>query len=92
LETNRAPRPEASAHDHRSLFSICVRAMLSFPATVDIFGVELGTLGVILLILVLLAGLALGLLGLSPSDRASPGDRCGGQARVALLDALGSSR
>jgi len=47
-----------------SLFSIAVGAMLSSPATVEVFGLELGTLGVILLILVLLGGLALSLWAL----------------------------
>jgi hypothetical protein len=47
-----------------SLFSIAVGGMLSFPATVDVLGLELGTLGVILLILVLLGGLALSLWAL----------------------------
>ena len=47
-----------------SLFSIVVGAVLSFPATVEVFGLELGTLGVILLILVLLGGLALSLWAL----------------------------
>ena len=44
-----------------SLFSSAVGALLRFPATVEVLGVELGTLGVILLILVLLGGLALSL-------------------------------
>jgi len=47
-----------------SLFSIAVGAMLNSPATVEVFGLELGTLGVILLILVLLGGLALSLWAL----------------------------
>jgi hypothetical protein len=42
-----------------SLFSVVVGVILRFPATVDVLGLELGTLGVILLILVLLGGLAL---------------------------------
>jgi energy-converting hydrogenase Eha subunit E len=47
-----------------SLFSTAVGSMLSIPATVEILGVELGTLGVILLILVLLGGLLLSLWAL----------------------------
>jgi hypothetical protein len=41
-----------------SLLSTAVGAILTFPATVDVAGIELGTIGVILVILV---GLALGL-------------------------------
>jgi hypothetical protein len=44
-----------------SLFDIAVGAILKFPATVDVAGIELGTIGVILLILVLIGGLLLGL-------------------------------
>jgi hypothetical protein len=47
-----------------SLFSSAVAGMLSVSATVDVFGLELGTLGVILLILVLLGGLAVSLWAL----------------------------
>ena len=36
-------------------------AILTLPATVDVLGLELGTLGVIVLILVLLGGLAMSL-------------------------------
>jgi hypothetical protein len=42
-----------------SLLSIAVGVILRLPATVEVLGLELGTLGVILLILVLLGGLAL---------------------------------
>ena len=45
-------------------FSLAAGAMLRFPATVEVLGVELGTLGVILLILVLLGGLAMSLWAL----------------------------
>ncbi len=44
-----------------SVFSLAAGTMLKFPATVEVLGVELGTLGVILLILVLLGGLAMSL-------------------------------
>jgi hypothetical protein len=44
-----------------SLFFIAVGAILKFPATVEVAGLELGTLGVILLILVLIGGLVVGL-------------------------------
>ena len=47
-----------------SLFSSAVAGMLSVSATVDVSGLELGTLGVILLILVLLGGLAVSLWAL----------------------------
>jgi hypothetical protein len=47
-----------------SVFSLAAGAMLRFPATVEVLGVELGTLGVILLILVLLGGLAMSLWAL----------------------------
>jgi hypothetical protein len=42
-----------------SLFLIAVAAVLKFPATVDVAGIELGTIGVILLILVLIGGLVI---------------------------------
>jgi len=41
-----------------------LRATLSVPATVDVLGLELGTLGVILLILVLIGGLLVSLWAL----------------------------
>lgn len=44
-----------------SLLSTAVGAILTFPATVDVAGIELGTIGVILVILVILVALALGL-------------------------------
>jgi hypothetical protein len=47
-----------------SLFSIAVDTILKFPATVDVAGIELGTIGVILLILVLIGGLLLSLWAL----------------------------
>jgi hypothetical protein len=47
-----------------SLFFTAVGAMLNLPATVDVAGVELGTIGVILLILVLIGGLLLSLWAL----------------------------
>ena len=48
-----------------SLFSMAVGAILKYcSATVEIAGVELGTIGVILLILVLLGGLFVGLWAL----------------------------
>jgi len=47
-----------------SLFSIAVGAILNCSATVEIVGVELGTIGVILLILVLIGGLFVGLRAL----------------------------
>jgi len=47
-----------------SVFPLAAGAMLRFPATVEVLGVELGTLGVILLILVLLGGLAMSIWAL----------------------------
>jgi hypothetical protein len=47
-----------------SLFSIAVDTILKFPATVDVAGIELGTIGVILLLLVLIGGLLLSLWAL----------------------------
>ena len=47
-----------------SLFPIAVGAILNCSATVEIAGVELGTIGVILLILVLIGGLFVGLWAL----------------------------
>jgi hypothetical protein len=38
--------------------------LLALPATVDVAGIELGTIGVILLILVLIGGLLFGLWAL----------------------------
>ena len=50
--------------DATDVFSIAANASFRFAASVDVAGVELGTLGVILLIVMLLGGLLLGLWAL----------------------------
>jgi hypothetical protein len=47
-----------------SLFSAAIGAILKFSATVEIAGVELGTIGVIVLILVLIGGFLVSLWAL----------------------------
>jgi hypothetical protein len=57
-----------------SLFLIAVGAILYFAVNADISGLEISTIGIILMVIGVL-GLVISLFFLSSSRRAAPGDR-----------------